>query len=381
MKTIFKIIIATIPIVTSCGNDSVSENVEVKQEVKELLFNEDQLKNAGITEGLPVMKTIGLSVFANGTVEVPPQNKTVISVPFGGFVKSLVVLDGMHVKKGQTLLTIEHPELIQLQQDYLELLGSIEYLEAEYQRQRLLSEKEASSVKSMQFAKSQYNAAVAKKSGMKVKLDLAGVNLDQLNKGNIQRSISVRSPFNGVVTKVNVNVGAYAAPMDHLLEIIDLQHSHAEVIAFEKDVKHLKIGQKVMLKFSDQESEVGAKIFLIGKEIGKDRTVKIHCDLDKDDPTIAPGAYFKAVIYTGAQDRYVVPSEAIVELNGKSVVFFPKKSTKGFTTFRAEEVNILATESGFSAFEYKNPTRKYTEKLVLTGAYDIMSSMLIQDEE
>jgi membrane fusion protein, heavy metal efflux system len=380
MKTYIKLMFAILPFITSCGNESNVEK-QVEQEVKVFSFNDEQLKNAGIIEGTPVLKTIGLSIFANGTVEVPPQNKTVISVPFGGFVKSLEVLDGMPVKKGQTLLTIEHPELIQLQQDYLELVGSIEYLEAEYQRQKLLSDKEAGSIKSMQLAKSQYNSAVAKRSGLKVKLDLAGVNLGQLNAGTIQRNIAVRSPFNGVVTKVNVNVGAYADPMDHLLEIIDLKHSHAEVIAFEKDVKHLKIGQQVKLKFSDQEAEVGAKIFLIGKEIGKDRTVKIHCDLDKDDPNISPGAYFKAVIYTGAKERYVIPSEAIVELNGKSVVFFTDKMTNGLTTFKAEEVVVVANENGFTAIEYKNPVRKFTDKIVLSGAYDIMSAILISEEE
>lgn len=382
MKTYIKSILILLPLMYACGSESKPEESVTKQEeVAVLAFNSEQIKNAGIKEALPELKTIGLSIFANGTVQVPPQNKTVISVPYGGFVKSLEVLDGMSVTKGQTLLTIEHPELIQLQQDYLELVGSIEYLEAEYQRQKSLSDKEAGSLKSMQLAKSQYNAAVAKRSGLKVKLELAGVNLAQLNAGNIQRNIYVRSPFNGVVTKVSVNVGAYADPMDHLLEIIDLKHSHAEVIAFEKDVKHLKIGQKVKLRFSDQQQEVGAKIFLIGKEIGKDRTVKIHCDLDKDDPSIAPGAYFKAVIYTGTQERYVVPSEAIVEMKGKSVVFFSKKSEKGLTSFTAEEVQILSTENGFSAIEYKNPKRTFTEKLVVSGAYDIMSALLIQSEE
>jgi cobalt-zinc-cadmium efflux system membrane fusion protein len=381
MKTYLKIMIAILPMVSSCGGDAVKVEEKMSAEAATFSFNSDQLKNAGITEAVPQLKTIGLSIFANGTVEVPPQNKTVISVPFGGFVKSLEVLDGMPVKKGQTLLTIEHPELIQLQQDYLELLGTIEYLEAEYQRQKLLSDKEAGSIKSMQLARSQFNSAVAKRSGLKAKLDLAGVNLGQLNAGTIQRNISVRAPFNGVVTKVNVNVGAYADPMDHLLEIIDLKHSHAEVIAFEKDVKHLKIGQQVKLKFSDQEEEVGAKIFLIGKEIGKDRTVKIHCDLDQEDPTISPGAYFKAVIFTGAKERYVIPSDAIVELKGASVVFITEKAAKGLTNFKAEEVDVMASENGYSAIRYKNPKRKFTDKIVVTGAYDIMSSMLVQSEE
>lgn len=348
--------------------------------VTSINLNAEQIKNAGIEEGQPINQLIGMTIYANGTIQVPPQNKTVISVPFGGFVKSLEVLDGMHVRKGQQLLSVEHPELIQLQQDYLEVIGNIEYLEAEYERQKMLVDKEASSLKSMQLAKSQLNAATAKRSGLKAKLDLAGVNMKMLNNGNLQRTIAVVAPFNGVVTKVDVNVGAYADPMEHLLEIIDLQHAHAEVIVFEKDLPHLKIDQKVNLKFADQDEKVGASIFLIGKEIGKDRTVKVHCHLDKENDAIAPGAYFKASIFTEAKQQYCVPSEAIVEMKGKSVVFFSKALGKGQRNFVPEEVNILATENGFSAIKFKNPSRSYDEVLVLKGAYDILSALLIQSE-
>jgi membrane fusion protein, heavy metal efflux system len=321
-----------------------------------------------------------MSIHANGTIQVPPQNKTVISVPFGGFVKSLEVLDGMHVKKGQQLLSIEHPELIQLQQDYLEVIGNIEYLEAEYERQKLLVDKEAGSLKSMQLAKSQLNAATAKRSGLKAKLDLAGVNMKLLNNGNLQRTISVVAPFNGVVTKVAVNVGAYADPMEHLLEIIDLQHAHAEVIVFEKDLPHLKIGQKVILKFADQNESVGASIFLIGKEIGKDRTVKVHCHLDEENDEISPGAYFKALINTGETERYCLPSEAIVEMDGRPVVFQSINSEKGSKTFKPVPVSVLASQNGYSAIEFDDPAMTYSKTLVLKGAYDVLSAFLISGE-
>ena len=380
MKTIYKFIIICLPLISACSSNSVEEKEIATKLVTSINLNAEQIKNAGIGEGQPINQLIGMTIYANGTIQVPPQNKTVISVPFGGFVKSLEVLDGMHVQKGQQLLSVEHPELIQLQQDYLEVIGNIEYLEAEYERQKMLVDKEAGSLKSMQLAKSQLNAATAKQSGLKAKLDLAGVNMKMLNNGNLQRTIAVVAPFNGVVTKVDVNVGAYADPMEHLLEIIDLQHAHAEVIVFEKDLPHLKIDQKVNLKFADQDEKVGASIFLIGKEIGKDRTVKVHCHLDKENDAIAPGAYFKASIFTEAKQQYCVPSEAIVEMKGKSVVFFSKDLGNGQRNFVPEEVNVLATENGFSAIKFKNPSRSYDEVLVLKGAYDILSALLIQSE-
>lgn len=381
MKNIIVKMLVVLFAVSACTSSEQAKEEKVEVGKLSVSLNEEQIKNARITEGVPTKQLIGLTLFANGTIEVPPQNKTVIAAQFGGFIKSLTVLDGMSVKKGQTLLTIEDPELIQLQQDYLEVVGNIEYLEAELERQQTLVKQEAGSLKNMQLAKSNYNAAVAKRSGLKAKLNMAGVNMNQLNKGNLQSTISITAPFNGVVTKVDVNVGSYAQPTDHLLEIIDLKHAHAEVIAFEKDVKYLKIGQDVKLNFSNDNQTIDAEIFLIGKEIGKDRTVKVHCHLKQESPNIAPGSYFKASIYTGEEEKYCIPSEAIVEMNGKNVVFFPSEKSGKLTSYVPEEVNVLSTSNNMSAIEFKNKSRKYSDNLVVSGAYDIMSAILIMSEE
>lgn len=381
MKAIYLVIVFMTSLLVGCTSTPAVKTENEKVNLLSVNLNAEQIKNSEIKEGLATKELIGLTITANGTIEVPPQNKTVISAQFGGFIKSLSVLDGMTVSKGQTLFTIEHPELIQLQQDYLEVIGNMEYLSAELDRQKSLVQQEAGSLKAMQLAKSQLAMAQAKKTGLKAKLEMAGVSLKQLNAGNLQRSIAVTAPFNGVVTKVNVNVGAYAEPTEHLLEIIDLKHAHAEVIAFEKDVKHLKIGQTVQLAFSNDNETIKAKIFLIGKEIGKDRTVKVHCHLDTENNLIAPGSYFKASIYTGAVERYCIPEEAVVEMNGKNVVFYSKKGSQGMLSYSPEEVKVLATENGKSAIEFKNKARKFTEQVVIHGAYDIMSAILIKSQE
>ena len=381
MKDLFKIAILVLPLLAACSSQETKTEEKTVVQITSVKLNIDQIRNIELKEEAPVKMPIGFTIYANGTIEVPPQNKTVISAQFGGFIKSLEVLDGMSVRKGQTLLTIEHPDLIQLQQDYLEVTGNIEYLEAELERQKKLAQGEAGSMKAMQLAKSQYNAAIAQRSGLKAKLDMAGVNMKKLNNGDLQRTISVTAPFDGVVTKVVVDVGAYSEPTDHLLEIIDLKHSHAEVIVFEKDVRHLQIGQKVKLAFATDNETLDATIFLIGKEIGKDRTVKVHCHLSKENKDIAPGAYFKASIYTGEKEQYCVPNEAIVELNGRPVVFYGSQAGRGMREFKPEEVEILGTDRSRTAIRFKNNSRSYADKLVVFGSYDLMSAMLVNGEE
>lgn len=378
MKTIIGISILIL--VLSACSSSAPEQMKQPRVETNISLNAEQLKNAGVEFGTATLKSIGLLIQANGKIEVPPQNKTIIAAQFGGFIKSVKVLDGMLVQKGQTLFTIEDPLLIELQQDFIEVTGNLEFLSAELERQTSLVKQEAGSLKTYQQAKSNFVAAQARKNGLKAKLAMAGLSLSKLNNGTIQSEIPIVAPFSGVVTKLTLSVGSYADPKDHLMEIIDLKHAHAEVIVFEKDLKHLKVGQTVQLALTDNNEMVTGKVFLIGKEVAQDRTVLVHCHLDKENSTIAPGSYFKAIIRTGTSEEYCLPSDAIVELNNKKVVFIPTKKGK-VTTFNPEEVHVLSTENEWIAFEFKSKKIKLNQRVVTKGAYDILSTFLMKAEE
>ena len=156
---------------------------------------------------------------------------------------------------------------------------------------------------------------------------------------------------------------------------------NAEVIVFEKDVPLLRIGQKVKLNFATDNRELDASIFLIGREIGKDRTVKVHCHLEQENKDLAPGSYFKASIFTGESEQLCVPSEAIVEMNGSSVVFIATGAREGKSFFRPIPVRVLAVSGNVTAFEFERKDMNTSGLLVVSGAYDIMSAMLVNSEE
>lgn len=59
----------------------------------------------------------------------------------GRFCKSTNLLHGSRVTKGDAIVVMEHPDYIQLQQDYLESKSKLVYLELEYKRQKGLQEK------------------------------------------------------------------------------------------------------------------------------------------------------------------------------------------------------------------------------------------------
>jgi cobalt-zinc-cadmium efflux system membrane fusion protein len=370
MKTTFFLLNSIfVFLLLSCSSQDKEANIANETKAnKQLQLSSKQLQTLGVELGSLEQINMGLSVFANGVIDVPPQNKSYIAMPFGGYIKKINVLDGMQVQKGQILMVVEHPEVIELQQAYLEVQGQAEYLAADYERQKELYAKEAGSAKNFQQAKSAYMVNKAKLSGLAVKLEMANVNMNALRNGQIERTQNIRSPFAGVITKVTANVGAFAEPKDNLLEIIDLKHAHAELTVYEKYLSFLQKEQIVKLQFVDMHTTASAKIYLIGREISHERTVKVHCHFDKLPTDITPGSYLKAEIRAEDQNQFTLPEEAVVQQNGKDVVFI---ETEG--NFLTVEIDILMTQDGRVAITSKQLALLKRSSIVVKGAYELLA--------
>ena len=377
MKTInlstIKLCLGALVLLQSCSSEQTNTATQAESTAQTinatgLILSNAQQKNLGISIGSLQKKALGLSIFANGQIEVPPQNKSYISMPYGGYIKQIKVLDGMRVQKGQVLMTVEHPDIVALQQTYLEVNGEMTFLEADFLRQKQLFEKEAGSAKNFQQAKSAYQIAKAKLSGLAVKLEMAQVNIAALKNGKIQREQSIRSPFNGVITKVTANVGAFAEPKDRLMEIIDLKHAHAELVVYEKYLSYLRKDQQVELSFIEDRAPVQASVFLIGSEISPERTVKVHCHFKSLPKDITPGSYLKATIQAEVTDHWVLPNEAIVQYKGKDVVFIQEG-----TNFLPIEIDIILANETVSAVGAKNMGQLKKAKIVTLGAYELLA--------
>lgn len=377
MKTInlstIKLCLGALVLLQSCSSEQTNTATQAESTAQTinatgLILSNAQQKNLGISIGSLQKKALGLSIFANGQIEVPPQNKSYISMPYGGYIKQIKVLDGMRVQKGQVLMTVEHPDIVALQQTYLEVNGEMTFIEADFLRQKQLFEKEAGSAKNFQQAKSAYQIAKAKLSGLAVKLEMAQVNIAALKNGKIQREQSIRSPFNGVITKVTANVGAFAEPKDRLMEIIDLKHAHAELVVYEKYLSYLRKDQQVELSFIEDRAPVQASVFLIGSEISPERTVKVHCHFKSLPKDITPGSYLKATIQAEVTDHWVLPNESIVQYKGKDVVFIQEG-----TNFLPIEIDIILANETVSAVGAKNMGQLKKAKIVTLGAYELLA--------
>lgn len=372
-------------ILASCNDAPVpAENTSQEQHSEtagenEVVLTNAQFKAAGITYGPVELKQISGTFKANGLLDVPPQNMVSISVPMGGFLKTTSMLQGKRVKRGELIAVIENPEYVQMQQDYLEAKSQLEYAKADYERQQTLAKENVNAQKTLQLSKANYQSLDAKTKGLREKIMVSGINMSELEKGNIQSAIYLHSPINGFVTQVNANIGKFINPTDVLVEIVDTEHLHAELTVFEKDVPKLEIGQKVRFTLANETKERTAKVYLIGREISKDRTVRIHCHIDEEDIHLLPGMYLKATVETGGVQVAALPNEAIVDSRGQPCVFVPAESDSLGYHFTKVPIQVGNSDGGYT--EVTLPGEINKDKIVVKGAYDLLSKMMNSEDE
>jgi len=360
----------------SCKSNQTQEPTGTEPVGNVVTLSDTQMKNAQIVTGKMEQKEISSILKVNGRVDVPPQNLVSISVPLGGYLKSTQLLPGMHVNKNEAIAVIEDNQYIQLQQDYLTAKAQFNFIESEYNRQKVLNEGKASSDKVFEQAKSNWETQKILIRSLEEKLRLIRINPDNLTENTISKSINIYSPIDGFVTKVNVNIGKFVTPGDVLFELVNPSDIHLNLKIFEKDLGKLFIGQQVSSFTNNQpEKRYAGDIVLISRDIAPDGTIDVHCHFDKYDKNLFPGMYMNAEIELKSQLHSVLPDESVVRYTGKEYLF----EVAGKNQFEMIEIETGENENGFT--EIISKADLSGKEFVIKGAYTLLMSLKNKEEE
>lgn len=340
---------------------------DIKVATNEVAFSPSQLQSVGIETGTPKRSAVSGMLTLQGTIAIPPQNTVSVSFPLGGYLKSSKMLPGMRVRKGQVLAELEDMQFIQLQQDYLTAKAQFVLAESEFSRQRDLNASKASSDKVFQQARADMETQRILMSALAQKLSVIGINPATLKPENISKSVSILSPINGYVTKVNVNVGKYTAPTDMLFELIDPDDIHLILNVFEKDLNELSVGQQVMAYTNaDSRKKYPAEIILINKNLNQDRMAEVQCHFKQYSPVLAIGTFMNGDVAIKNKIALTVPEDAIVRWDNKSYVFIDQ----GDGVFKMLAVTPGVTNQGYQQLTGAGITEQ--TKLVVKNAYALL---------
>lgn len=361
----------------SCGNKKNEETKSAETKSIDIIkLSPEQVKNAGLESGNPTIKNVKEILQLQGTVTVPPKSVISISIPLGGYVKSTNLIAGMNVQKGQVLAILEDMQFIELQQDYLMAKEKFELAQNEHRRQKELNVNKAASDKVLEQITTEMRTQRITMSSLEQKLNLLGINAKILNVNNISKTIKVVSPINGLVSKVNVNIGKYVNPTDMLFELIDKKDIVLTLNAFEKDVTSLSIGQNVTVYANASDTKkYGAKIAFINQSLNGDRAAEIICKVNAYNPALLPGLFINAEVEVENQKALTVPEDAVVRWEGKFYVF----TELGNNQFQMVEVKSGVKNEGYN--QIISDAISSSSKVVIKNAYTLLMSAMNNDEQ
>ena len=270
----------------SCGGKEVkNKQVEIQDSISDdrIFVSNTQFEHSNMTLGSITEHPFPLTVKTNGMIDVPPENRAVVNAIMGGNIKTTPLLIGDKVRKGQALVTIENPEFVRMQQEYMEINVQLSYLKSELERQQTMVAEKITSQKSFLKAESTYKMAKARYNGLRKQLEMLNISPLKVEAGIINSVATIYAPIAGSITKINVNKGTFVSPSTEILEIINNDHIHLELSVFEKDIMKLKKGQKINFKLPESSTEIyKAEVHLIGTSIEENRTIDVHGHIENE---------------------------------------------------------------------------------------------------
>ncbi len=394
MKTSYKIhiIIALTLVLFSCNNEKNKadnhENTEKyedhskddshdedKPHSEKIILTNTQVKDLEISVDTISKRNMSGYIEVNGSLGVPPQNEAIITSILGANISKIKVIEGDKVKKGQVVAYISHPDIITMQTDYLQTVNKLTFLEQDFNRQQKLYDAKVASGRDYQQAKSAFSSAKGLTKGYESQLRLLGISPNSVKAGTISQIAPVKSPIDGYIEKVFIKSGQYVLPQTPLMEVVNTEHIHADLMVFEKDVSKVKNGQTVKINVESLgNKELSATIYSVGKSFEEGpKALHIHAEIKNKDGNLIPGMYVTARILTDSSEENALPESAIFEEGNISFVFTAKQKEDQWF-FSPIEVIVKNTNNGYSAFRFKEEQPKNT-LIAQNGAYYLVAEM------
>jgi membrane fusion protein, heavy metal efflux system len=253
------------------------------------------------------------------SVEPDPATTAKITAPVAGRVVKLFVHVGDTVKQGQPLFSLDAPDLVSAQSDYLHARSTLAQAEKTLARQRDLKEHGIGSDRDLEQAQTDEKVARAELERTSMRLKLL-----KSDPGELGKPLSVLAPIPGRVVDATIAPGEFKNdPNAVLMTITDLSNVWVTANVQEKDVRRVHAGQEVTATFTAYPGETfSGKVLFVADILDPDtRTLKARIAFANDTGRLKPGMFALVTFQSQATPKVVVPAVALVLLGDKNVVF------------------------------------------------------------
>jgi len=230
-----------------------------------------------------------------------------------GYVQKLdVTAPGELVEKDAPLLSIYSPDLLTSEREFVELLRMRDQAKSKDARetpQRLIE-------------------------SAKRRLQLWNVTEQQIayleKTRKASDTLTLLSPFRGVVQSVPVEQGKSVKPGDLLVEVADLSVVWLWAEFYENELSMLQVGQKLTVTAKSYPGQnFDGTLSLIDPFLdATKRTAKVRIDIPNPDFKLRPGMYVNAELEMDMGAALTIPVSTVMPTGTRSVVFVDKGEGK-----------------------------------------------------
>jgi membrane fusion protein, copper/silver efflux system len=230
-----------------------------------------------------------------------------------GYVQKLnVTSPGQVVEKDAPLLSIYSPDLLSSEREFVELLRMRDEAKTKDARETPLRLIE-SAIRRLQL----WNV-----------MPEQVAELERTRKAS--DTLTLLSPFRGVVQSVPVEQGKNVKVGDMLVEVADLSLVWMWAEFYENELSMLQVGQKLAITATSYPGQnFDGTIALIDPFINETkRTAKVRIDIPNGDFRLRPGMFVNAELAMDMGEALTVPLSAVMPTGSRNVVFVDKGEGK-----------------------------------------------------
>lgn len=295
-----------------------------------LQLNADEINNIGIEVAEIKSITESLSNKLPAKVTIPNKSQRVISVPQDGVIEIMLVAEGDVVKADQALAQLNSPQIVAGQNDYLQSLSRLSQSQQEMQRDKSLFDEGIIAERRYRQSLSTYQQDKSDVAMYKKRLEMAGMNADDIRLLDKTRSLSSRliltAPADGVVMKQFATAGQRLTAADPLYQLAELSILWLEIHVPLDLAKNLKINDRLTVC----DKSVDGNVIAVGREVhAADQGVLVRAEINQKTEQLTPGEFIEVCFIQQAENaQFEVPRSAVFRNEGLSAVFI--KTDDGF---------------------------------------------------
>ena len=301
------------------GGNADAPPVLVERKDNHLFIPEASPLRQRVTVQAASMDNVQRQLAAPAAVEAEPSRMAKIAPPLTGRVVKLFVHFGDSVKPGDPLFTLDSPDLVSAQSDYLKAKSALAQAERNLARQKDLKEHGIGAQRELEQAQTDRDTAESE-----VERTTTRLRLLRVGPGTVGGPLTVTSPIAGRVIDLSTAPGQFQNdPATVLMIVADLSTVWLTANVQEKDIRRVKQGDEADATFAAYPSDkfTGSVLF-VGDLLDPDtRTIKVRVAFQNPEFRLKPGMFATVLFRSTPAPEIVVPTSAVVINGEKSNVF------------------------------------------------------------